>query len=242
MDQLQVFGTDSRTLLSIDQLTVQGGSCVGIAGPSGAGKSTLLFALAGLAEHATGQIRWNDYNLLEAGSSQRGEFRRQHVGQVFQDILLFEELSALQNVQLSKGFTPRSNRLAIDQRAQTLLMDLGIRDYHRPVRSYSGGERQRVAVARALASDPDIILADEPTASLDRATADELVNDLLTVVRDTGKSLFVVSHDEQLLAHMDRIVRLVDGREIGADQFPEADEYGRDIIHCDDTSSAALDD
>ena len=209
---LQVRGDAGRVILQIDALAVRPGECVGIRGPSGAGKSTLLFALAGLAAQAEGSVRWGATEFLALGQDARASFRRRHMGMVFQDFLLFEELGAAANAALAGAYAPRRDRPAIARQARAMLARLGLAtDDKRTVESFSGGERQRVAVARALANDPGIILADEPTASLDRAAADRLIDDLTALVHESGKTLIAVSHDPALHARMDRLVTIADG-------------------------------
>ena len=133
---------------------------------------------------------------------------------IFQDFLLFDELGAEDNAGLQALFAPKAARAGLRSRATALLEGLGVPTGARTVTSFSGGERQRVAVARALAHDPPIVLADEPTASLHRDAADELTDDLLSRVREKGRTLIVVSHDDRLLQRMDRTFALKDGRPV----------------------------
>lgn len=212
---LEVRAGSGRVLLNVPALDLAPGVCLGVRGPSGAGKSTLLFALAGLAGGATGVVRWGDDDLLALSPEARAAFRRDHIGQVFQDFLLFEELSALANAALPSAYMPRAARPAVVARARENLDRLGIASGARTVESFSGGERQRVAVARALSANPEIILADEPTASLDRITADALIDDLVRLARDGGKTLVAVSHDPAVHERMDTMVEIVDGRVAG---------------------------
>jgi len=212
ISEMTVEGDDGRPILSVGHLAVAPGTRLGVRGPSGAGKSTLLHALAGLAVPATGSIRWGETNIGRLPESKRTEFRRHHIGMVFQDFLLFEELSAFGNAALTGAFAERSRRPDIDRNAAELLVRLGLTaETGRQVTTFSGGERQRVAIARALSHDPAIILADEPTASLDRNTADRLIDDLASLTRLHNRTLIAVSHDYALLSRMDRIVDLADG-------------------------------
>ncbi|MGP6089103.1 ABC transporter ATP-binding protein [Antarctobacter jejuensis] len=208
--QLSVRTRKGRQLLSVPQLNVPAGGLLGVRGPSGAGKSTLLHALSGLLE-AEGTVRWGDTDLSQQSPEQRTAFRARHMGMIFQDFLLFDELSPLANAGLSALFSRRSSRAGITRRAADRLDRLGVPGDSRTVASFSGGERQRVAISRALAGDPAILLADEPTASLDRPAADRLIEDLLTLARDTGKTLIAVSHDTHLLDRMDRVLTIEDG-------------------------------
>ncbi|MBZ8134567.1 ABC transporter ATP-binding protein [Afifella sp. IM 167] len=212
---LSVRGDDGRAILTVESLKVAPGTAVAIRGPSGAGKSTLLFALAGLVPVAAGSIRWGGHEISAMSEDGRAAFRRRFVGMVFQDFLLFEELSALANASLAGAYSG-ARRGSIREGAAAMLQRLGLpSDDGRTVATFSGGERQRVAVARALAADPAIILADEPTASLDRAAADALIDDLVRLARESGKTLLIASHDLAVHARMDRLVEVIDGRFCG---------------------------
>ncbi len=202
-------------LLTIPSLIVRSGCAVALRGPSGAGKSTLLHALCGLIRVAGGRVLWGGRDIAAMSDSDRARFRRDSVGLVFQDHLLFEELSAAGNAALPALYAPAGTRPAIEARGAEILARLGITDVVRPAGSYSGGERQRIAVARAMATDPVVILADEPTASLDRANADRLSDDLLALTRDRGRMLIAVSHDPEFHAKADRVIDLRDGLIVG---------------------------
>lgn len=209
-------GARHRVLIDIDQLELPAGQSLGISGPSGAGKSTLLYAMAGLAEHCSGQVHWGDTELLALRGGARTAFRAAHIGMVFQDFLLFDEMSADANAAIAGCFAPKSARRELRARAKAGLARLGLTDTGRSVASFSGGERQRVAIARALAGAPEVLLADEPTASLDRAAADQVIQDLTSAAEEHGTTLVTVSHDEALLARMDHILRLQNGRPVDA--------------------------
>ncbi|WP_425051260.1 ABC transporter ATP-binding protein [Psychromarinibacter sp. S121] len=209
---LSVPNPRGRAILTVDELDIPAGSLVGVRGPSGAGKSTLLYALAGLWSGAKGAVRWGETEILALSDARRTAFRADHFGMIFQDFLLFEELSAAGNAGLVSLFRRRRDRAGVTKRARQGLAHLGLTDTPRAVASFSGGERQRVAVARALAHDPHVLLADEPTASLHREAADALIDDMVKLVRDSGKTLIAVSHDLALLDRMDRVVSVIDGR------------------------------
>lgn len=211
IDDLEVRAASGRVLLSVPRLSLAAGTCLGVKGPSGAGKSTFLFSLAGLGANASGGIVWGGTDLMALSSEARAKFRRHHIGMVFQDFLLFEELSAAANAALPGAYSRRERQAAIARKAGDVLDRLGIAHGGRTVESFSGGERQRVAIARALAADPEIVLADEPTASLDRKTADALIDDLVRMVREEGKTLIAVSHDPAVYTRMDRVIEIVDG-------------------------------
>jgi len=212
VSRLTVRAHSGRSLLDIADLSLSSGQTLGIRGASGAGKSTLLFALMGLAERAEGEVRWGETELLGLGPAASAAFRRQHMGMIFQNFLLFDELSALGNATIRGLFSPKAERPTLAHAADTLLTRLDVSTGAQAAATLSGGERQRVAVARALAHDPSIVLADEPTASLHREAGDALTDALLERVREAGTTLVVVSHDPQLLAKMDRDVTLDHGR------------------------------
>jgi ABC-type lipoprotein export system ATPase subunit len=208
---LVVRAPSGRSILHAARLDLPAGGTLVVRGPSGAGKSTLLHALAGLVTPATGSIRWGECELAGLPATQRDAFRLATIGLIFQEFLLFEELSAHGNAAIAAAYVPKTQRAALSARAAELLKRLGVPTAKRDVASFSGGERQRVAIARALASDPAVILAAEPTASLDRPNADRLVGDLLALVGEKGITVIVVSHDPAVTGAMDRVIDVVDG-------------------------------
>jgi ABC-type lipoprotein export system ATPase subunit len=210
---LVVRGEGGRTLLELPRLDLAPGEALAIVGPSGAGKSTLLLALAGLLRAQAGRIAWGTDDLAAMPERARTAFRRRSVGLVFQDHLLFEELGAEANAALARAWAPPGERREVRERAASLLRVLDLPgDPGRGVASFSGGERQRVAVARALAADPPVVLADEPTASLDRGSAAALTDVLAGLASEQGRTLVVVTHDEALRARAQRVLRLAGGR------------------------------
>ncbi len=213
VSSLTVTGDGGRRLLCVDSLTIAAGSAVVVRGPSGAGKSTFLYALAGMIAPETGQIRWGETDIAPLPEPARAAFRRRNMGFVFQEHLVFEELSAPENAAIAALYSGRADRGRIRDRAAAELARLGLDGVGtRRSDTFSGGERQRIAVARALAGGPGIILADEPTASLDRDNADRLARDLVTLARTEGRTLIAVSHDPALHERADRLIDIVDGR------------------------------
>lgn len=208
IEALSVASPRGRQLLSVGRLSVAPGAHIGVRGPSGAGKSTFLHAISGLLDGAEGAVRWDAQDLLSLSAERRAAFRAERVGMVFQDFMLFDELSPMANATIAGLF---GRKPGLEDAAGGLIDRLGVRAEARSVASYSGGEKQRIAVARALAGRPGIVLADEPTASLDRAAADRLIADLLAMVRESGATLIAVTHDAHLLAALDRVVTLEDG-------------------------------
>lgn len=209
---VMVVASSGRVLLNVPGIDLAAGATLAVRGASGAGKSTLLHVLAGLRPVNRGQVFWGQTDIASLSDTQASDFRRRHIGQIFQDFLLFDEVSALENAAVARLFSPKAERTAILERAAGALQSLGL-DPQDPRRAstYSGGERQRIAVARALAQRPAVLLADEPTASLDRAAAERLINDLLAAARDHGVGLICVTHDDALASLLDRILTLTDG-------------------------------
>ena len=204
-------GRESLQVLSGADLEIAPGEIVGLVGPSGAGKSTLLH-IAGLLETPDGG---ETYVCGEACSKmnddERTNARRNHLGFVYQYHHLLPEFSAIENVmipQIISGFSRKDAR----ERGKELLrwMGLAARETHRPAR-LSGGEQQRVAIARAIATTPKLLLADEPTGNLDPNTADEVFNVLLKLARETKLSALIATHNLDLTAKMDRVVRMENG-------------------------------
>ena len=213
---VRVLGRDGQVLLDVARLDVPAGQSVALRGASGAGKSTLLHVLSGLVRPARGRVVWGDTDLAALREDARATFRRQTLGLIFQDCHLFEELSAFGNAALASAFAPRAERTALRDGAAKWLATLGLpHSGPRAVDSFSGGERQRIAVARALAAGPPVILADEPTAALDRANADALGADLVALATAGGRTIIVVTHDATLAARMTRQITLADGQITG---------------------------
>lgn len=193
-------------------LTVARGEVVALVAPSGAGKSTLLH-IAGLLDTAdSGQMRLDGTDLAGLSDRARTEARRRDVGFIYQFHHLLPEFTALENITLPQLANGVSNRDA-QARALELLEKVGVghRADHRPA-ALSGGEQQRVAFCRALANRPRLLLADEPTGNLDPATSDQVFGALMDLVRDTGLSALIATHNMELAAKMDRIVRLDAGK------------------------------
>jgi putative ABC transport system ATP-binding protein len=192
-------------------LVVAAGEFVAVVGPSGCGKSTLLHLVAGLDAPDRGSIRVGGHDLASGRSL--SHYRARHVGMVFQLHNLIPTLTASENVQLPL-FESGLGRRARRERAERLLAAVGLegRERSRPPQ-LSGGERQRVAIARALANEAPILLADEPTGSLDSESGRRVL-DLLEELRDTrGLTIVLVTHDPSVAARADRVVRMLDGRE-----------------------------
>ena len=187
-----------------------------IAGPSGSGKSTLLGLIAGLDRPTTGRIVVNDVELTGLDEDDLARFRRDAIGYVFQSFHLIPTLTALENVAVPLELGGDAHAL---ERARALLDEVGLGDrgHHYPVQ-LSGGEQQRVAVARAVAGRPTLLLADEPTGNLDSATGKQIIDLLVALNRNLGSTLVLVTHDPALAALADRVITLRDGR-VAADEL-----------------------
>jgi lipoprotein-releasing system ATP-binding protein len=194
-------------------LSLAAGDSLAIAGSSGSGKSTLLHILGTLDRPDAGSLHFDGRDLLAAGNRACTEFRRRELGFIFQFHHLLPEFSALENVALPALIDGGAARAAAFARARELLgrVGLGEREAHRPG-ELSGGEQQRVAVARALMGKPRLVLADEPTGNLDAATGREVADLLFALCADAGASLLVVTHDQALAARAHRRLRLDAGR------------------------------
>ena len=197
-------------------LEIGPGEIVALVGPSGSGKSTLLH-IAGLLERASSGTIWLAGNpISDIGDGERTRLRRDHLGFVYQFHHLLPEFSAEENVMLPALIAGKP-RGAARVRARELLglVGLGERLEHRPG-ELSGGEQQRVAIARALANEPDLLLADEPTGNLDPATAGQVFQVFIEVMKNAGRAALIATHNSDLAALMDRTVALADGRVVPA--------------------------
>jgi len=193
-------------------LTVERGEFVAIVGPSGVGKSTLLHLLGALDRPTSGEIRYGEVNLANLSDAELATFRNKKIGFVFQFHHLLPEFNALENVMIP-ALIGRRSREEAGQAARQLLeeMGLGERLCHKPG-ELSGGEQQRVAVARALATEAEVVLADEPTGNLDTKTGEEVFHLLQRLNRERGLTFLMVTHNERLVAQAGRVLYMIDGR------------------------------
>lgn len=198
--------------LSIPTLEIAAGARIALTGPSGCGKTTFINCITGMERVRTGRIVWNGENLSSLPEAGRDRWRLRNVGLVMQDFHLFPGLSAAANVLLPQRLAYLRLPVDIRARALDLLRAVGIERPDQPVEMMSRGQMQRVAVARALVAQPGVIVADEPTASLD-AESGAMVADLLTELSArSGATLIVATHDQRLMDRLDRVVRLDGGR------------------------------
>ena len=201
-------------------LTVESGEFAALVGPSGSGKSTLLNLIGGLDEPDEGHIALAGMNLTSMSSAEMSDFRRDHIGFVFQSYNLIPVLSAAENIEyimLLQGLAARDRRKRVDEMLKMVGLDgLG----HRRPAELSGGQQQRVAVARAMASSPDIILADEPTANLDSKTGVALLETMRELNENEGVTFLFSTHDQKIIERARRLVWLEDGM-VTKDEAPE---------------------
>ena len=201
-------------------LTVESGEFAALVGPSGSGKSTLLNLIGGLDEPDEGRIALAGMNLTSMSSAEMSDFRRDHIGFIFQSYNLIPVLSAAENIEyimLLQGLAARDRRKRVDEMLKMVGLDgLG----HRRPAELSGGQQQRVAVARAMASSPDIILADEPTANLDSKTGVALLETMRELNENEGVTFLFSTHDQKIIERARRLVWLEDGM-VTKDEAPE---------------------
>ncbi|MDO9162578.1 MAG: ATP-binding cassette domain-containing protein [Methylococcaceae bacterium] len=207
------YGTGELQQKVLKQVNLQigEGEIVIMTGPSGSGKTTLLTIIGGLRHAEHGSVSVLNKQLVESKEQTKVQVRQQ-TGYIFQQHNLLKSLSAVQNVSMALELHPGFNEKERLQRSKEMLIAVGLGDriHHKPDQ-LSGGQRQRVSIARALVGGPKIVLADEPTASLDKQSGHEAVNILKRLAQDTGTTILLVTHDYRILDVADRIVELEDG-------------------------------
>lgn len=191
-------------------LDIAAGEAFGLVGPSGSGKSTLLMVIAGLEAVNAGRVEIDGQDITGMGEDALARFRRDHIGIVFQSFHLIATMTALENVAIPLELADARAPMKL-AKAELDRVGLGDRLHHYPAQ-LSGGEQQRVAIARALATGAKILLADEPTGNLDSRTGMAVIDLILSLQKERGMTLFLVTHDEALARHCDRVGTLEDGR------------------------------
>jgi lipoprotein-releasing system ATP-binding protein len=201
------------TLVKDISLSINEREFIAVTGPSGSGKSSLLYLL-GLLDHPTsGTLKINGQDAGPMNEAERARTRLATLGFVFQFHFLLPEFTVRENVEIPMRKLGRLSRPQMRERATELVQSLGLEGHlDKLPEQLSGGQRQRVAVARSLANDPPIVLADEPTGSLDTANSEQVFHILETLVRERGKTVIAVTHDADMAARMDRQIHLVDGK------------------------------
>ena len=208
----QTSGLEKLTVLSSIDLSIAAGDLVGLTAPSGAGKSTLLHICGLLDTCDRGTINFLGQDMQKASDMTRTLMRRREIGFVYQFHHLLPEFSALENVVLPQLINGKKPQQASDRAIELLrLVGLENRAYHRPSQ-LSGGEQQRVAFCRAVANEPKILLADEPTGNLDEKTSDTVFNALLSLVESSGMAALIATHNENLVKKMNRHIKLKNGK------------------------------
>lgn len=209
----KVYRMGKERILALDRITLDvfPGEICCLLGTSGSGKSTLLNVTAGLEKPTRGEVVINGKHLERMNENELAAFRQQNIGFVFQSYNLLPNLTALENVALPLVF----RRMTVKKRnamATRMLQDVGIGDRlsHRPA-EMSGGQQQRVSIARAFVSQPDIIFADEPTGNLDSKTTKDVLNIMLSMVRNSQKTMIIVTHNADLAQYADKVVHILDG-------------------------------
>ena len=209
-------GGQTLTVLKGVTLQIQRGELIAVVGASGAGKSTLLHIIGALDRPTKGTVNFDGQDMFQLSEGAQAEFRNRRIGFVFQFHHLLPEFTALENTCMP-ALIQRRQRADIEPEAVTLLEEVGLgsRLHHKPG-ELSGGEQQRVAVARALLQKPDLVLADEPTGNLDSHTGDALFAMMQRLNKTRGTTFVIVTHNDKLSAQADRIIRMQDGQIVSA--------------------------
>lgn len=213
----KTYQSAGRTLTVLDDInfSVEAGATLAIVGPSGSGKTTLLGLAAGLDRASSGSIALNGIKLNALNEDQRAAVRNQYVGFIFQNFQLLPTLTALENVMVPLEL--RGER-GVKARALDLLQKVGLSDrgHHYPAQ-LSGGEQQRVSLARAFSNNPQVLFADEPTGNLDAETSEKIIDLIFNLNKEAGTTLVLVTHDLELAQRTGRIIKLRGGRMISDD-------------------------
>lgn len=204
-------GEEKVVALDSVDLDIYEGDIVCLLGPSGSGKSTLLNMMAGLEKPSQGSIFFQKYPIHKMNENQLAQFRRQHIGFVFQQYNLINTLTAVENITMPLMF--KGIKKSVRQKEGERMMKtigLGNRLFHKPT-EMSGGQQQRVSIARAFINRPELIFADEPTGNLDTKTAEAMMDMMTGMVRKDGKTMIIVTHNVELSAYADKIIHILDG-------------------------------
>lgn len=210
----KIYKSDNTPIKAVDEvsLTIRAGEFIGLVGPSGSGKTTMLAMLAALLNPSSGAIIIDGYNLAEMKEAQRTSFRREKIGFTFQQNNLLPFLNAQENVELMLRLNKRLDKRG-RERAKDLLARLGLGDrLHNLPSQLSGGQQQRVAIARALIHNPNLVLADEPTASLDTERAFQVVETFAELIHEHNRAGIMVTHDLRMCHYVDKVVQMLDGK------------------------------
>ena len=211
--------TPDKLVLAINHWTVAAGEQIFVHGPSGGGKSTLLNLLSGILQADTGEVSVLGQRLDTINSRQRDRFRADHIGYIFQQFNLIPYLDAIDNIQLAHQFASEKTLSSLDADIKSLLSSFYIDppDWHKPVAKLSIGQQQRIAIARAMINKPELLIADEPTSSLDQSNRDNFMSELMAMTAKYNTTLIFVSHDLSLANHFNRVDALTEINSAGAD-------------------------
>ena len=213
-DVMKTYKVDAGTINAVDgvSLNVQAGEFVALVGPSGSGKTTMLAMLAALLKPTSGGIFIDGHDLTQMNEGERAQFRREKIGFTFQANNLVPYLTALENVELMLRLNGKLDKKG-KERSKELLARLGLGERLKNLPSQlSGGQQQRVAIARALIHNPSLVLADEPTASLDTERAFQVVETFANLIHEQNRAGIMVTHDLRLTQYVDRVVQMRDGQ------------------------------
>lgn len=210
----KTYQSAGRTLTVLEQITfsVEASSSLAIVGPSGSGKTTLLGLAAGLDRASSGSVDLNNISLNSLNEDQRARVRNQYVGFIFQNFQLLPTLTALENIMVPLELRGEKN---VKRKALDLLEKVGLSDrgHHYPAQ-LSGGEQQRISMARAFCNNPQILFADEPTGNLDAETSEKIIDLIFNLNKEAGTTLIMVTHNHELANRCDRIIKLKGGKVI----------------------------
>jgi putative ABC transport system ATP-binding protein len=210
----KIYESNDLTVKAVDEvsISIQAGEFVGLVGPSGSGKTTMLAMLAGLLAPTEGKLLIDGQDLVQMNDIERTSFRRKQIGFTFQANNLVPYLSAVENVELMLRLNKEYGRDG-RKRAADLLTRLGLADrLNNLPGQLSGGQQQRVAIARALIHNPSVVLADEPTASLDTERANQVVKIFANLIHEQDKAGIMVTHDLRMMKYVDKVIQMVDGK------------------------------
>lgn len=210
--KINTFGVNNRVILDIAYFNLEGERELVVSGASGSGKTTFLYAIAGLFLKLGGKVNWHGSNLYNLAPVECDKWRRQNLGMIFQNFQLIDELSVLDNILLPIGFDEFFCPPEMIDKAKQLADEFSIPLDNDRIAHMSRGEKQRIALARALIKDPPIILADEPTASLDEENARNILEHLRNISQAAQKTLIIVSHDPAIMEQIDNKVVLEHGK------------------------------
>jgi putative ABC transport system ATP-binding protein len=210
----KIYGSGADAVTAVDNVSfdVQQGEFVALVGPSGSGKTSMLAMLAGLLSPSDGKVLIDGHEMSRMGDRQRTQFRRQAIGFTFQANNLVPYLTAQDNVELMLRLNSRRNKANVQRSADLLTrLGLGNRLDHYPS-ELSGGQQQRVAIARALIHEPAVVLADEPTASLDTTLAHQVVETFANLIHEQNRAGIMVTHDLRMTRYVDKVIQMKDGK------------------------------